>query len=229
MKKAMWALSFITLIGTAVAVQFLPESVPMHMDFEGNIDRWGSRYENLIFPVIIIIMSLFWTLFINYFEKKAKKTDDEKAAAESMSNAKVMSVVGFSMAVMFTVMHAFMVYADFVASPDMVKSPVDIGKVSVILMGILMIVLGNYMTKTRINSAVGFRISWSMYNENTWQKTNRFGAILIMIAGLLSAVLGVVLESSIVSTFAALGLIILVSIITVVYAHKVYLEETGKR
>ncbi|MBR6396613.1 MAG: DUF1648 domain-containing protein, partial [Lachnospiraceae bacterium] len=160
MKKAMWALSFITLFGTAVAVQFLPESVPMHMDFEGNIDRWGSRYENLIFPVIIIIMSLFWTLFINYFEKKAKKTDDEKAAAESMSNAKVMSVVGFSMAVMFTIMHAFMVYADFVASPDMVKSPVDIGKVSVILMGILMIVLGNYMTKTRINSAVGFRISW---------------------------------------------------------------------
>ena len=56
MKKAMWALSFITLIGTVVAVQFLPENVPMHMDFEGNIDRWGSRYENLIFPVIIIIM-----------------------------------------------------------------------------------------------------------------------------------------------------------------------------
>ena len=228
MKKAMWALSFITLIGTVVAVQFLPESVPMHMDFEGNIDRWGSRYENLIFPVIIIILALFWTLFINHYEKKAKKTDDEKAAAESMSNAKVMSVVGFSMAAMFTVMHAFMVYADFVASPDMTKSPVDIGKVSVILMGILMIVLGNYMTKTRINSAVGFRISWSMYNENTWRKTNRFGAVLLMVAGLLSAVLGGVLESSIVSTFAALGLIIIVSIITVVYARKVYLEETGK-
>ena len=228
MKKAMWALSFITLIGTVVAVQFLPESVPMHMDFEGNIDRWGSRYENLIFPVIIILLALFWTAFINYFEKKATGAEDEKTAAESRSNAKVMSVVGFSMAVMFTVMHAFMVYADFVASPDMIKSPVDIGKVSVILMGILMIVLGNYMTKTRINSAVGFRISWSMYNENTWRKTNRFGAVLLMIAGLLSAVLGAILESSIVSTFAALGLIILVSIITVVYAHKVYLEETGK-
>lgn len=50
MKKIMWLLSLVPLIITAAALQFLPESVPMHYNMAGQIDRWGSKYENLIFP-----------------------------------------------------------------------------------------------------------------------------------------------------------------------------------
>ena len=50
MKRIMWAISVISLAGTAVVLQFMPEKVPMHYDLAGNIDRWGSKYENLIFP-----------------------------------------------------------------------------------------------------------------------------------------------------------------------------------
>ena len=70
MKKIMWAISIVSLAGTAVVLQFMPENVPMHYDMSGNIDRWGSKYENLIFPAIIILLSLFWTLFMGYFDKK---------------------------------------------------------------------------------------------------------------------------------------------------------------
>ncbi len=65
-----------------------------------------------------------------------------------------------------------------------------------ILMGIIFIILGNFMTKTRINSTVGVRIGWSMYNDNTWRKSNRFGAYVI-----------------------------LASVATLIYAHKVYVQE----
>ena len=61
MKKFMWAISFFPLIGTAIVFQFMPGSVPMHYDFAGSIDRWGSKYEHLIFPIIILFMSLFWS------------------------------------------------------------------------------------------------------------------------------------------------------------------------
>jgi uncharacterized membrane protein len=46
MKKAMWIISCISMAGTAFILQFMPESVPMHYDMAGNIDRWGS----LIYP-----------------------------------------------------------------------------------------------------------------------------------------------------------------------------------
>ena len=57
MKKIMWAISFISLIGTVIVLQFMPDRIPMHYDMAGNIDRWGSKYESLIFPILILAIS----------------------------------------------------------------------------------------------------------------------------------------------------------------------------
>ena len=226
MKKIMWIISFISLAGTAIMVQFMPDSVPMHYDMAGNIDRWGSKYENLIFPIIILIMSLFWTLFIRYFEKKALKSTDEKESAGAKSNAKVISIVGLCMAAMFTVMQAFILYGAYhEAVSGATQWTVDIGKVSIILLGIILIVLGNFMTKTRINSTVGFRVSWSMYNDNTWRKSNRFGAYAIIVSGIVTIIIAAIMKNSFGAAMVAVGTVILASAATLVYSHKVYVQE----
>lgn len=226
MKKVMWAISFISLIGTAIVLQFMPDSVPMHYDAAGNIDRWGSKYENLIFPIIILAMSLFWTLIMRYFKKKALEAADEKESASAKANAKVLGIVGLCMAAMFTIMQGFILYGAYSeAVSGATQWTVDIGKVSVILMGIIFIVLGNFMTKTRINSAVGFRVSWSMYNDNTWRKSNRFGAYAIMIAGVVTIIMAVVMKNSFGAAMSAVGSVILASVVTLIYAHKVYVQE----
>lgn len=226
MKKVMWIISFIALAGTAIVLQFMPDSVPMHYDLEGNIDRWGSKYENLIFPVIILAVSLLCILLINYYKKKAGKTADEKESAGARSNAKVISIVGIAMAVMYTVMQGFILYGSYTEAVSRAeRQAVDIGKVSAILMGILFIVLGNFMTKTRINSTVGVRISWSMYNDNTWRKSNRFGAFAIMVAGVLTIITAVLLKNSFAVAMIGLGYILLASVITIIYARKAYKDE----
>lgn len=226
MKKAMWIFSFISLAGTAISLQLMPDQVPMHYDAVGNIDRWGSKYENLIFPVIILAMSLFWTLFIRYYEKKALRETDGKESAGASSNAKVLGIVGLCMAAMFTVMQGFILYGAYnEAVSGATTWSVDMGKVSVILMGIIFIILGNFMTKTRINSTVGVRVSWSMYNDNTWRKSNRFGALAIMIAGVVTIIMAVILKNSFGAAMAAVGAVILAAVVTLVYAHKVYVQE----
>lgn len=73
MKKTMWIVTIIPLIVTAIVLQFMPDSVPMHYELSGEIDRWGSKYENIIFPLLIIFMTLFWQQFVTYFEKKQRK------------------------------------------------------------------------------------------------------------------------------------------------------------
>lgn len=226
MKKGMWIISFVSLAGTAIVLQFMPGSVPMHYDMAGNIDRWGSKYENLIFPIIILVMSLFWAMFIRFFEKKAGKASDEKESAGARSNARVLSIVGMSMAAMFTVMQGFILYGSYTeAVSGAERGSIDIGRVSCILMGVIFIVLGNFMTKTRINGVAGVRISWSMYNDHTWQRSNRFGAIAIMIAGVLTIITAVLMQSSFRAMMVMLGYIIIASLITVIYAHKVYVQE----
>ena len=226
MKKIMWAVSFISLIGTTIVLQFMPDTVPMHYDMAGNIDRWGSRYESLVFPIIILAFSLFWTLFINYYEKKALNTADEKESAGAKTNAKVLGIAGALMAVVFTVMQGFLLYGSFKeAVSGAEKQSVDIGRISVILIGIVIIVLGNFMTKTRINSAVGVRISWSMYNDTTWRMSNRFGAFALMIAGVAAIVTAVFMKNAFAAMMVTLGYVAAAVILTVIYAHKVYVQE----
>ena len=229
MKKLMWIISFIALAGTAIVLQYMPDSVPMHYDMSGNIDRWSSKYENMIFPIIILIMALFWTLFTGYYDRKAEKASDEKESAGARSNAKVIGIAGLCTAVMFTVMQGFLLYGSYTeAISGAEKETVDIARVTCILMGILFIVIGNFMTKTRINSNVGVRVSWSKYNETTWRKSNRFGAIAFIAAGVLTILTAVFMKNSFAAATMAVVYIILVSIASVVYAYRVYRKEKAE-
>lgn len=226
MKKIMWIISFIALIGTAIVLQYMPDRVPMHYDMSGNIDRWGSKYENMIFPIIILLMSLFWTLFIRHYDRKAEQVSDEKESAGARSNAKVIGIAGLCMAAMFTVMQGFLLYGSYTeAISGAERETVDIAKVTCILMGIFFILIGNVMTKTRINSNVGVRVSWSRYNETTWRKSNRFGAIAIIAAGLLTIITATFMKNSFAAIMIAVFYIILASIASVVYAYMVYKKE----
>ncbi len=42
----------------------------MHHDLEGNIDRWGSKYESFVFPAIILFVSLHWNAHKVYVQEK---------------------------------------------------------------------------------------------------------------------------------------------------------------
>ncbi|MEE3494302.1 MAG: SdpI family protein [Butyrivibrio sp.] len=226
MKKIMWIISFISLIGTAVAIQFIPERVPMHYDAAGNVTRWGSKNENLIFPIMTLVVALVWTCCMAYYEKKALKSNDEKESAGARSNAKVIGYVGVGMALMYTVMQGFILLGEYKgAISGATKEVVDIGKISVIMMGGLYIWLGNIMPKTRMNTTVGVKISWSMYNDTTWKKSNRFGGVAFVIAGVLTIITAFIIKSSFGSVMLSIGYICVASIVTFAYAYKVYKAE----
>ena len=69
MKRTVWLISSLPLVITAVALQFMPDTVPLHYNAAGEIDRWGSKYESLLFPAIALAMALVWQFAIPYFEK----------------------------------------------------------------------------------------------------------------------------------------------------------------
>lgn len=225
MKKIMWIAAFIPVIVTSIVLQFLPDVIPMHHDIEGNIDRWGSKTESFIFPIVILVITLFWHLLIYFFEKKAENAGTEKAQMEARNNVKVLCIVGIVQALMFGIMHYFILYSAYIqASSKSEKAPIDMAKVSCVLCGLMIIVLGNYMTKTKKNSAVGLRTIWSMHNDNTWRKSNRFASICFIIAGLLTIVTTVFVDGMM-STVGLLVYIMIAAIVSVIYSKKVYDQE----
>jgi len=63
--------------------------------------------------------------------------------------------------------------------------------VCTILIGTLLIILGNYMPKARVNALYGLRTKWSMANDHVWQKSQRFGGFSSVICGIVLFLLGV--------------------------------------
>lgn len=222
MKKVMWIISFIPLVITAVVLGFLPDKVPMHYNSEGVIDRWGSKYENLIFPIIIIALTLFWQLFIRYFEKKAIKTQVEKEHKEALSNAKVLCIVSISMSVMYCIMQCFFLYGAYVeVTTDATHSVIDVAQISCILLGVMFVVIGNFMPKTRMNGVVGLRIVWSMHNDVTWAKSNRFAGVALIIVGVLT-IITAIFAKGMLTTGLMLVYLIVSLIVMLIYSYRVY-------
>ena len=123
-------------------------------------------------------------------------------------------------------MHGFSIYRAYkLATSSAAPQAFDIGKITAIALGVVFIVLGNFMPKTRSNSTIGARTKWSMYNDNTWRKSNRFGAVALMVAGVLTIVTAVFVKSSVGEVLAAVVYIILAAVITTVYSHRVYVQE----
>ena len=75
---------------------------------------------------------------------------------------------------------------------------------------------------------MGVRVHWSRHNETTWRKSNRFGAIAFIIAGVLTILTAVFMKKSFAAAMMAVVYIILVSIASVAYAYRVYRKEIAE-
>lgn len=229
MKKALWITTLLPLAAASVIVQFMPERVPVHYGVSGQADRYGSRYEMLIFPALIAVINIFtWILRMYSFEKKAASAEDDTARVQAQNNAKISGWGGIATAVLLGAMMMVLMFrsaADAKAGAGNLE--LDSLKLTAILMGILMAVLGNIMPKTRRNDSVGLRISWSMYNDNTWLKSNRYGGRALMAAGVLT-VFTALFVRGIAATVMLLVYLTAAVAVSVDHAHKVYDEEKEK-
>ncbi|GMQ64666.1 SdpI family protein [Vallitalea maricola] len=219
--KLLWIITLLPTIVTCVIIPFMNDKIPMHYDAIGNIDRWGSKYENFIFPVIIIAMTLFWKLILNYFRKKQVKNQDEKTIKEAEQNEKVIYYTAIGMAILFGIMHYAMMYSSILETKNnMENMAIDINLVTNIVMGVFLIIIGNIVPKSKMNSIVGVRTIWSMKNDITWAKSNRFGGISLILSGLL-----IIFESAFIggfkSTIVMLAIIIVDGIVLTIYSYQI--------
>lgn len=226
MKILKWILCIITVISTILMLFVLPDIVPVHFDINGLADRWGSKFELLILPVVLIACAFSIEPLKNSYIKKAKNSEDEKEKAEHLSNAKVLNITSIITMFLFAIMNFITLYNTYIiVYPDTTLPQFDMMRVVSIVMGIVIIALGNYMPKTRLNSNIGFRISWTMYNDITWNKSNRFASYVLMIAGAILAISSLLFESG-----AIVGMVsfLIGMVIVIAYAYLVYSRERRK-
>ena len=211
-KTLYFVLMFLPLIITLVVLPFLPEQIPAHYNFAGEIDRWGSKYETLLFPAITILMGFFML----WMAKIAAKQE-----GSGNNNEKIVFYTGMGISLWFTAMHTFSLYKAFAAAGSMgFAHESDINQLICVLLGISMMITGNFMPKLRNNGIIGLRTPWSMKNDTVWKKCQLFGGISFIVCGVLMIIAGIFIEGY-TAMCIALGLLIVDTVVSVIYSYKI--------
>ena len=228
MKQLARMIAAFCLFVTLLVLRELPAEIPVHFDFVGNITRWGSKYELLILPVILLSVSFGSRFLLLHFHREAEQAESDKEKQAAAANAKVLGMVILSQTVILSCIQGLLLYNTVLAlRGESFLSTFAGEKLMTILCGSLLLMLGDILPKCRRNGMVGFRLSWTKYNDLTWQKSNRFAGMMLVAAGALG----------IISTFFApkgygmflLSIYIMAAIvISTVRAWQVYREEKAK-
>lgn len=222
-KKITYAVfMLLPLVVAAVALLFLPEQIPAHYGAGMAVDRWGSKFETLIFPLETAGFGLLMLLLAKLAGKVEEKNNKNK------NNENITLTIGLVILIVFNALDYYFLYAALNNVTDLSEIPVDINSLVVLLLGIALVIIGNIMPKARKNSLIGFRTPWTMKNEVTWKKCQLFGGITTIAAGVLMVLGGLFVFKGLSAIYYMLAVLVLMMVTDTVYSYfimKKYGEE----
>lgn len=146
----------------------LPATVASHWDFQGQVNGWMSKnFHSIFFPVLLIVMYISF-LIMPYIDPKKERYAEFANVYRLLRDAILFVLFGvFTVATFYNLNYSL-----------------NVGAIVAILLGALMIVMGNYLGKIKRNWFMGIRTPWSLSSENVWNKTHRLGGRLFMLWGI---------------------------------------------
>ncbi|HJD33883.1 MAG TPA: SdpI family protein [Candidatus Mediterraneibacter tabaqchaliae] len=175
-KKMIIITTLVTLLPILLGIilwEKLPDSIATHWGADGQANGWSNKaFAVFGMPCILAAIHLF-SVCVTLNDPK-RKNIHKKPLALVFWIVPVVSLVTSG----FTYMAAL-------------GSDIDIRLIVSIMMGILFIILGNYMPKLQQNYTVGIKLPWTLNSVENWNRTHRFGGKLFIAGGVLTAVSGI--------------------------------------
>ena len=204
-------ISFLFVIAAVVVAAYLyptlPEQIPTHWNFQGEVDDYTSKpWGVIILPLAAILVFVIMRL-IPLISPKGFRTDKFM----DVINIFTVTLVGFmSCVAVLVLLEASGVGFRF---NEIIYSGI----------GLLLVVLGNYMGKLRKNFFIGIRTPWTLASDEVWSRTHRLGGKVFMVAGLF-----LILNSFVrFQQYWVITAIVIVALVPVVYSYVIYRRIEG--
>ena len=201
-KKTLVLISILILLPSVFGILMwnsLPDSLPVHWDFSGNPDGYAGRPFAVIgLPLILLL--LLWVCVLGI-------SKDPKA---HNVNSRVFRILLW----IFPVIS--LIFSAFIYSYSM-GIKVNVTMITLILLGLMFIVIGNYLPKCKPTYTIGIRVPWTLADPENWTKTHRLGGKLFIAAGFISIV-SIFLGTDI----PAIISLIAAGVIPVIYSFVIY-------
>lgn len=158
-------LTLCAIIPGFVMYNKLPEKVATHFNFSNEPDSYMPKLAAIVvIPVFLAVLEIICCLITS----TDKRTENSR---------KANTMVRFMIPVLSFVMEGMIIlYA--------LEKLTNIGAVAGLFISVLLIVIGNYMPKTRQNSFIGIKTPRTLSDERIWDKTHRFAGFVWTIGGI---------------------------------------------
>lgn len=166
--KSFWlsmAVCFIPVIVGLILYNKLPDMVATHFGADFTPDSYSPKWMTVFgIPGILAVINLFLWFMLEADPKGKSINKNMKAVSRWI--VPILSVF---------VNCAIIVYS--------LNNGINMMKFIPLLVGIILILTGNYMPKCRQNYTAGIKLPWTLASEENWNRTHRFGGKLMVICG----------------------------------------------
>jgi len=147
----------------------LPAEIPRQWDFSGQISNYSSKL--LLFLLLHGVMLGVYLLLL-----AAPKIDPKKTNYAYFRKGYYMMLN--SILTLFFAINMGLLYVGL-------GNTLAVHSLVGPLIGMLFIVIGNYMPQIKPNYFIGIRLPWTLANEIVWRKTHQLGGKMFFLGGII--------------------------------------------
>ena len=193
----------------AIIWNSLPQQVPVHFNIKMQPDRYGHKSELWLFTSILILVAIG----VYFLLRNIHKIDPKRM---STGQSSVFHKLAFGIAVFVTALNILIISS--------AKGMHSLQYYLFPLLGLLFAFVGNYMVNIKPNYVAGFRLPWTLSDDNNWRKTHQLGGRLWFAAGLLIAVVCLFLPAKAAFIFF-ISVMVIVTVIPFVYSYRIFKKQ----
>ena len=155
------------IIAALIMWDKIPDVVATHWDAHGNVNGTSSKFiGTIVFPGGMALLTFAMPFLLSIDPKYSNTSSKLRTAVQWFIPAVslVCSIITLAAALGISL---------------------PVAKICISLIGLLILVIGNYLPKTKQSYTVGIRVPWTLNSEDNWNKTHRFGGFLWVIGGII--------------------------------------------
>lgn len=148
----------------------LPAQIPSHWGFDGTVNDYMGK-ATMVFgmPLFMTAMTIFVMFMVEQDPKKRNQAPAMKAI--SLWTCPVLSLLLVPIS-LFIAMGYDLPVAQIVCT----------------FVGLLFVIIGNYLPKSKQNFTMGIRLPWTLNSEENWNRTHRLAGISWVAGGFLMVI-----------------------------------------
>lgn len=202
------AVFVVIAVGVAVWLYpHMPMRIPTHWDINGQPNGYSSRFWG----------AAMWPLLI--FGLAALTVVLPRISPKGFGMESFAGVFGLMMLVVQGVVLVHGIAAMLAGAGHAVPMTIIVH----LSLGVLLMVLGNYMGKLRRNFFAGIRTPWTLASEAVWERTHRLASWLFVLAGVV-----LVVAAPFHAMRLPLGVVLSACLIPVAYSYFIYRRLEGR-